>query len=122
MTRAATALFAGNSAKGAAEDGRLSRLYNRWRVARNFEDQKRAVCTISSFIDAHLSAQSQIASFFGDDEEVDSPEEAFVIIESQIAVFKAACRAGMIDRQLTRHVNNMAEVRNIAEQFHSFVL
>jgi hypothetical protein len=125
MTRAATArvsVGSGDSVKFAAEDGRLSRLYNRWRVARNYEDQKRALCIISSFIDAHLRAQPQIASFFGDDEDVDSPEEAFVIIESQIAVFKAACRAGMIDRRLTTHVNNMSEVRNIAEQFHSFVL
>merc|ERR1711972_917824 len=83
--------------------------------------ETRAVQIINGFITAHCFAQTQIASFFGMDEQVDTPEEAFVIVESQIEVFKAASLQSRIDRKVRVKVNTMWETSRLYRQYYNFV-
>lgn len=87
-----------------------------------YEQQSLSVHIATAFIDAHTHAQAKIASYFGDDEEVDSPEEAYVIIESQINVFKAAALMGLMPKRVLSTVNTMWHVHRIAEQYRHYVL
>jgi len=96
--------------------------FQQWRVERSFNEQSRAVHLISSFIEAHASAQAKIAAYFGNDDTVDSPEQAFVILESQIQIWKAATVYGMIHPQVVNTVNSLWHAHRIAEQFRHFVL
>merc|ERR1719464_1060750 len=75
------------------------------RIRHNFTQQARAIKLINAFIDAHTKAQSQIATYFGEGEGVDTPEEAFVIIESQVEVFESATLRGTIEREVQMKVN-----------------
>jgi hypothetical protein len=92
------------------------------RVERNLKDQTTAIQIISAFIEAHETAQGQIAAYFGDDADVDSPEEAFVIVESQIEVFKASAMAGSIDKNVHLKVNTMWKASHLAEEYRKYVL
>ena len=66
---------------------------------------------INAFIEAHGHAQSQIALFFGEDESVDSPEEAYVIIESQCTVFEAVILRSQLSKDAQLKVNTMLGIQ-----------
>lgn len=97
---------------------RLERL----RISRNFKQQMQAVQVIGSFIEAHYHAQTQIASYFGEDDTVDTPEEAYVIIESQTEVFKALGLRNIIDRTVQKKANTIFLVNRLVEHYRHFVL
>mmetsp|Transcript_100671 Transcript_100671/g.305501 ORF Transcript_100671/g.305501 Transcript_100671/m.305501 type:complete len:891 (-) Transcript_100671:47-2719(-) len=100
----------------------LWRWQHKLRTKYNFRQQARAIKLINAFIDAHVQAQLHIASYFGESEAVDSPEEAFVIIESQIEVFEAARLRSMIGREVQMKVNTVWYVHCLAEQYRDFVI
>jgi len=100
----------------------IHKWYNEWRTRRNFRQQAFAVRVINAFIDAHCQAQRHVASFFGQDALVDTPEEAIAIVESQIQVFEAATLRGLIGREMQMRVNTMWIVHCFAEQYRNFVL
>eukprot|EP00441_Pelagodinium_beii_P018078 CAMPEP_0197658826 /NCGR_PEP_ID=MMETSP1338-20131121/45465_1 /TAXON_ID=43686 ORGANISM="Pelagodinium beii, Strain RCC1491" /NCGR_SAMPLE_ID=MMETSP1338 /ASSEMBLY_ACC=CAM_ASM_000754 /LENGTH=987 /DNA_ID=CAMNT_0043235485 /DNA_START=82 /DNA_END=3045 /DNA_ORIENTATION=- len=88
----------------------------------SFQDQTQAFVCINAFIEAHMSAQQQIATFFGEDANIDSPEEAYVVLESQISVFSAAAHSALIDRDARTKVNTMLSVHNLSEMYRNFLL
>jgi len=87
-----------------------------------FQDQTRAFICINAFIEAHMSAQAQIATFFGPDANIDSPEEAYVVLESQISVFSAAAHSALIDKDARTKVNTMLSVHTLSEMYRKFLL
>jgi NhaP-type Na+/H+ or K+/H+ antiporter len=88
----------------------------------HFEDQMRAVQIINAFIQAHQHAQGQIASFFGEDERVDTPEEAAVILESQCNVFAAAAARGRVAKPVLQEMQTASDMLRLSGQYHAFVL
>lgn len=95
--------------------------YNRRRVRENYRKQSQAIQVINSFIEAHQAAQEKIASYFGDDADVDSPEEAHVIIESQIEVYEATIMRGLIHDQVLKRVNTLWKLHQLAEQYSDYI-
>lgn len=95
--------------------------YNERRIEKNLKQQTTAIQVITAFIEAHQVAQGQVASYFGDGADIDSPEEAFVIIESQIEVFKASAMAGSIARSVHLRVNTMWKAHCLAEEYRKYV-
>lgn len=93
-----------------------------WKIRRHFSKQMKAVQVIDAFLDAHRKAQTQIASYFGDNEDVDSAEETWVLIESQIEVFEAAIARSKIAKTVQLKVNTMWRVHLLAEDYRSFVI
>merc|ERR1712118_89788 len=57
----------------------------------------------------------------GEGADIDSPEEAFVIIESQIEVFKASAMAGSIDPNVHLRVNTMWKAHCLAQEYRKYV-
>jgi NhaP-type Na+/H+ or K+/H+ antiporter len=98
----------------------------RWVVERRrkcyFKKLMLALNSVTAFVEAHQHAQAQIAWAFGEDESVDTPEEAYVILESQIEVFAAAILRSKIARSVQTRMNTMWEVRRICEQYRGFVM
>eukprot|EP00931_Biecheleriopsis_adriatica_P023033 TRINITY_DN14649_c0_g1_i1.p1 TRINITY_DN14649_c0_g1~~TRINITY_DN14649_c0_g1_i1.p1 ORF type:complete len:987 (-),score=185.92 TRINITY_DN14649_c0_g1_i1:67-3027(-) len=88
----------------------------------SFQDQSRAFTIINAYIEAHNHAQKQIATFFGEGGDIDSPEEAFVIIESQINVFAAAAHTSLIEKKTQVKVNTMLTVHTLSETYREFLL
>lgn len=93
-----------------------------WRNRRRFAEQAFAIQLINAFIEAQIKAQDQTAKYFGDGEDVDSSEEAFVIVESQTQIFQAATMRGKISQQVQLKVNTMWHVHCLAEHYRNFVL
>jgi hypothetical protein len=91
------------------------------RVHRNLKQQTTAIQVITAFIEAHEVAQGKIAAYFGDDADIDSPEEAFVIIESQVQVFKASTMSCAIDHGVHMKVNTMWKAHHFADEYRKFV-
>jgi len=100
----------------------LRRRFRAYRVKRNYERQASALQVISAFQVAHLQSQMQIASFFGKYEDVDSPEEAYVIIESHTEVFLSSAMMSTISREVQQKVSTMWEAHRLADHYHNFVL
>eukprot|EP00746_Dinoflagellata_sp_MGD_P156318 gnl/MRDRNA2_/MRDRNA2_85766_c1_seq1.p1 gnl/MRDRNA2_/MRDRNA2_85766_c1~~gnl/MRDRNA2_/MRDRNA2_85766_c1_seq1.p1 ORF type:complete len:1057 (-),score=190.90 gnl/MRDRNA2_/MRDRNA2_85766_c1_seq1:192-3362(-) len=91
------------------------------RLDKNLKQQTTAIQVITGFIAAHEVAQARIAEYFGDGAEIDSPEEAFVILESQVEVFKASATSGAIDRNVHLRVNTMWHAVRLAEEYRKYV-
>lgn len=87
-----------------------------------FQDQTRAFTMLNAFIDAHTHAQSQIALYFGEDASIDSPEEAFVVLESQCSVFAAFSHIAMLEPSAQMKVNTMLCVHTLSDNYREFVL
>jgi len=100
----------------------LSRQLEQSRISRNFQQQMHTVQIVGSFVEAHEHAQTQIASYFGEDESVDSPEEAFVIIESQVEIFEALIYRNAINKTVQKKVNTWWHIHQLLEHYRSFVL
>jgi len=87
-----------------------------------FQDQTRAFTMLNAFVEAHSHAQSQIALYFGEDASIDSPEEAFVVVESQCSVFAAAAHVATLDTSAQMKVNTMLRVHTLSDNYREFVL
>lgn len=126
ISMATTVEFGDNAFGNDGMGTRCTRMVRSWLrdqlKKKHFSMQTRAIQIVSAFIDAHYQVQSQIASFFGEDAGIDSPEEAYVVIESQVEVFAAAAFRGLIDMKVQKKVNTMWEVHRLAEQFRHFIL
>lgn len=123
LNRAATAVavdVTASSGSMLSAEG-LSAWANNRRIETNLKNQTTAIQVITAFMEAHQVAQGQIASYFGDGADIDSPEEAFVIMESQIEVYKASAMAGSIARTVHLRVNTMWEAKCLAEEYRKFV-
>mmetsp|Transcript_106812 Transcript_106812/g.276083 ORF Transcript_106812/g.276083 Transcript_106812/m.276083 type:complete len:1190 (+) Transcript_106812:47-3616(+) len=124
FSRAATAKLTGTTTswKTSTQFSNMHKWYDKWRTRRNYRQQAFAVRVINAFIDAHCQAQRHVASFFGANAMVDTPEEAIAIVESQVQVFQAATLRGLIGREMQMRVNTMWTVHCFAEQYRNFVL
>mmetsp|Transcript_68281 Transcript_68281/g.191307 ORF Transcript_68281/g.191307 Transcript_68281/m.191307 type:complete len:899 (+) Transcript_68281:87-2783(+) len=93
----------------------------RWRLKRDLNAQRSVLQVVDAFIQAHEAAQASIATFFGQDESVDTPEEAFVILESQSEVFEATALLGRIAKPVQRYMCTAMESYSVCERFRDFV-
>ena len=84
--------------------------------------QLHAMHFTGTLIEAHCCAQVQIASYFGENEKIDTPESAYVILEPQIEVLKAATMRARIDKPLQIQVDTTWEIRRLVEHYRNFVL
>mmetsp|Transcript_83341 Transcript_83341/g.152992 ORF Transcript_83341/g.152992 Transcript_83341/m.152992 type:complete len:275 (-) Transcript_83341:62-886(-) len=101
--------------------GRWNAWLQKMRLRKKVHRQTHAVHVIEAFIESHCRAQTQVASYFGEGREVDSPEEAFVIIESQCQVFEAAAKRILVDKRLAVRVSTMWEVEQISKQYREYI-
>jgi len=118
----ATGVRCSTASGGLAEPWWIRRQFNEWRIRRHFSRQMRAVQVIDAFIEAHRKAQTQIASYFGEDATVDTAEETWVVIESQIEIFEAAIARSKIAKSVQLKVNTMWRVHLVAEEYRNFVI
>eukprot|EP00930_Biecheleria_cincta_P035418 TRINITY_DN24361_c0_g1_i1.p1 TRINITY_DN24361_c0_g1~~TRINITY_DN24361_c0_g1_i1.p1 ORF type:complete len:1090 (+),score=174.60 TRINITY_DN24361_c0_g1_i1:123-3392(+) len=88
----------------------------------SFQNQTRAFTMLNAFIEAHSHAQSQIALYFGEDASIDSPEEAFVVVESQCCVFAAWAHIASLDSTAQTTVNTMLCIHTLSGNYREFVL
>eukprot|EP00449_Zooxanthella_nutricula_P048481 CAMPEP_0198612090 /NCGR_PEP_ID=MMETSP1462-20131121/157720_1 /TAXON_ID=1333877 /ORGANISM="Brandtodinium nutriculum, Strain RCC3387" /LENGTH=1019 /DNA_ID=CAMNT_0044343893 /DNA_START=1 /DNA_END=3056 /DNA_ORIENTATION=+ len=102
----------------------VRRCLERRSLRRHLRHQQRAIQITTAFIQAHKLAQTQIASYFGGKAHrfTDSPEEACVVVESQLEVFAAAATLNRIDKPVRKKVNTMWEVHRLCDQYRRFVL
>jgi len=71
---------------------------------------------------AHERAQVEIAAYFGRDTSIDSAEEAYVILESQISVFAAAAVHASISRPVQRCIATAQETHRLYTLCRNYVL
>jgi len=102
--------------------GWIRRHVSEWGIRRHFSRQMRAVQIIDAFIEAHRKAQTQICEYWGADTSVDSAEEIFVVIESQIEIYQAAIARSKIKKTVQVMVNTMWRVHFLAEEYRNFVI
>jgi sodium/hydrogen exchanger 10/11 len=98
------------------------RKFEQWQMERTTKRQTCAIQVIDAFVQAHTTAQSKIASYFGEDADVDSPEEAYVIIESEIQIFAAFVANASFHPKVLKRIATMWEARRLAEHFRQGIL
>jgi len=93
-------------------------------LRKHLRQQQRTIQLCTAFMTAHQSAQTQIASYFGGSEHrfTDSPEEACVVLESQIQVLAAANLLAQITAVVRRKMGTVAEVHRLCDGYRRFVL
>eukprot|EP00747_Dinoflagellata_sp_TGD_P038363 gnl/TRDRNA2_/TRDRNA2_139616_c2_seq1.p1 gnl/TRDRNA2_/TRDRNA2_139616_c2~~gnl/TRDRNA2_/TRDRNA2_139616_c2_seq1.p1 ORF type:complete len:519 (-),score=132.27 gnl/TRDRNA2_/TRDRNA2_139616_c2_seq1:145-1629(-) len=104
------------------QQGMIQKWLEEQRIKKNLQQQTSAILMTTSFISAHLYAQTKIASYFGEGRNIDSPEEAYLIAESQIECFMAAAARAQIGKKAQVKVNTMWETMRIIEGYRSSVM
>eukprot|EP00429_Kryptoperidinium_foliaceum_P053640 CAMPEP_0176094428 /NCGR_PEP_ID=MMETSP0120_2-20121206/47319_1 /TAXON_ID=160619 /ORGANISM="Kryptoperidinium foliaceum, Strain CCMP 1326" /LENGTH=888 /DNA_ID=CAMNT_0017428371 /DNA_START=190 /DNA_END=2856 /DNA_ORIENTATION=- len=99
----------------------LQTWWQRWRLKRNLASQRSTLQVLTAFIYAHERAQLNIATYFGQDESVDTPEEAVVILESQTEIFHATAVLGKIAKPVQRYMSTAMESYSVCEHYCDFV-
>jgi len=87
-----------------------------------FEKQMKAIQTVNRFVEAHRHAQKQVADYFCQGPFLETPEQAFVILESQILVLKATKFLQFVPKPVQSQVNTMWEVQCLFEQYRQYVM
>jgi len=100
----------------------FKRWYHESCLKRHFRKQMRALQIAKAFMVAHAQAQTKIAAYFGPDEEVDSPEEAYVIVESQTQVFAAGALSSKISKPVQQFMTTSWEVDHLCERYLQFII
>mmetsp|Transcript_28634 Transcript_28634/g.72439 ORF Transcript_28634/g.72439 Transcript_28634/m.72439 type:complete len:970 (-) Transcript_28634:251-3160(-) len=91
-------------------------------IREHFQQQLRAIHIIGAFVEAHTKAQRQIASYFGENDHVDTAEEAYVILESQTFVFRAVMLLSRIAKPVQKKMQTLSEVHCISQTYRQFIL
>jgi len=80
--------------------------------------QLRAARIVEIFIKAQQHAQSEIATFFG----LNSPEQAYVILESQIQIFRAVSLQGKMDEPVRKVAFTSSIAHKLCEEYRHVVV
>jgi len=80
--------------------------------------QMRAARIVEIFVKAQQHAQAEIATFFG----LDSPEEVYVILESQIQIFRAVSLQGKVDEPVRQAAFTSSIAHQLCEEYRHVVV
>eukprot|EP00930_Biecheleria_cincta_P007413 TRINITY_DN108628_c0_g1_i1.p1 TRINITY_DN108628_c0_g1~~TRINITY_DN108628_c0_g1_i1.p1 ORF type:complete len:727 (+),score=95.68 TRINITY_DN108628_c0_g1_i1:54-2183(+) len=102
--------------------GQACHCISRRSAQKEVRSRMRTFHLIMSFLEAQSYAQQQVATFYGNDASADTPEEAFVILESCTNVLTALsylCR--IVSRPLQSQFSHLVEVRVLVDAYRNFV-
>jgi len=114
-------------APGAAQSSgigaRLARWCDEFRAwVKGLSSEVEALQLIEAFIRAHERAQVEIAAYFGQDASIDSGEEAYVILESQISIFAATILHASVASPVQRHISTTQESYRLFTLCRNYIL
>lgn len=87
----------------------------------HFKRQETAYHICHGFIDGHVYAQEKIAMYHGDEQTVDTPEEATVILESIELVAAAQKELKRMSPDLIKHIKTMFVADNLINQQQMYI-
>lgn len=99
----------------------VKRFLRRQKLKRQFCLQTRAIQITTAFIRAHQQAQAQLTSYLAVGQQP-SPEEACVLLESQIEVYEAGAMVNQITKPIQKRMNAMFEIHRLCEHYRQFIL